>query len=703
MNLRVVLLLIPLFFSVRAADIGSDTAVNRFNTQQTFANGDRVAGFAALAAGFSVAANATATFDSFFPVSGNIELNFATLSLNQDLITRDETDIMVLGNINGNGHIFELAPDAVCWASDDSWIGGTVCTITMTFEVVESSAIDSIRFSFDSLYIAEGVGTNLLVDEVINENFLENKASAAIGKNVNSVDWHPSKDFIAFATSSGGGDELFTYAFDRVGETLTLIDSINIGSGGTSSVNGVAWHPDGDHLAVAADSNNNELRVYVVNSDGTFGASTTVDLGKNDATTVDWDVDGSFLVVGTDVKAGWDELRVYSFVKSPLGLSLDASIDIGVAVNSVRWNKSGTANGEIVIGTASATDGLRVFRHDGAGSIAEVTTGVTVAVACNAVDWHPGGGCIVAGFDSNAGYELRSYSFESDALTQITAIEETDNVNTVAWSPNGSMLIVGTEGLDTADPRVQLYEVTTFGGGVVTFDSLNLVFDGNVTFNQPAIKFTGENSINGLTNMLSFAPTFSIEVQSNSSLFFKDVILEGINTGKITLVDTTSTISFQNVTIVLDDDYIFDTGHFEILKDLTICGDGHSFIYQSTEPSMIRARAPQLIADGICQPGFCGSLILDKGVTFSYDSTISSTLLVLEGASSKIVMNSAILAETAGLQLTKGKLLIDGKSSFVTTQGITLGDGTVANNACLAMWPAGNLELGTLIKQNIDA
>ena len=87
----------------------------------------------------------------------------------------------------------------------------------------------------------------------------------------------------------------------------------------------------------------------------------------------------------------------------------------------------------------------------------------------------------------------------------------------------------------------------------------------------------------------------------------------------------------------------------------------------------------------------------------SYESIISSTLLVLEGASSKIVMNSAILAETAGLQLTKGKLFIDGKSSFVTTQGITLGDGTVANNACLAMWTAGNLELGTLIKQNIDA
>ena len=33
-------------------DIGSDTAVNRFNTQQTLNNGDRIAGFAALQGGF---------------------------------------------------------------------------------------------------------------------------------------------------------------------------------------------------------------------------------------------------------------------------------------------------------------------------------------------------------------------------------------------------------------------------------------------------------------------------------------------------------------------------------------------------------------------------------------------------------------------------------------------------------------------------
>src|SRR5581483_406628 len=63
--------------------IGSDTAVTRFNTQQTLFNGFRVAGFAALAGGFNIFGGLTqATFDSFFGVSGIVSFNTGTLILN---------------------------------------------------------------------------------------------------------------------------------------------------------------------------------------------------------------------------------------------------------------------------------------------------------------------------------------------------------------------------------------------------------------------------------------------------------------------------------------------------------------------------------------------------------------------------------------------------------------------------------------------
>lgn len=96
---------------ILAVTIGSDTTPTRFNTQQVLGNGDRVAGFAWLAAGFSLLnSTVTATFDSFFQVVGNIDLNNGTLVLNQDLIVGDQSTVRSLGNIDGQGHIIEFGP-----------------------------------------------------------------------------------------------------------------------------------------------------------------------------------------------------------------------------------------------------------------------------------------------------------------------------------------------------------------------------------------------------------------------------------------------------------------------------------------------------------------------------------------------------------------------------------------------------------------
>jgi len=239
------------------------------------------------------------------------------------------------------------------------------------------------------------------------------------------------------------------------------------------------------------------------------------------------------------------------------------------------------------------------------------------------------------------------------------------------------------------------------GTGSVTFDNLHMVFDGNTTFNAPPIKFSGESSIDGRGNVISFSPTFSIDVQANASLLLKDVILQGINNQNISLTDSTSTVSFQDVELILDDDYTFDAGRIDLIRNLKLTGDGNVFIYQSTNAFTIKGRAPQELVGSACQPGYCGALILDRGVTFSYD-VASSSLLVLEDDSSEIIMNSATLAATNGLDLTKGTLKIDGKSSFMSADGITYGDGTAANNLCIEMLPAAVLEVtGPLITKNI--
>ena len=52
---KVVFILISFTTLMRPVDIGSDTAVTRFNNQQVLNNGDRIAGFASIAAGFLIA------------------------------------------------------------------------------------------------------------------------------------------------------------------------------------------------------------------------------------------------------------------------------------------------------------------------------------------------------------------------------------------------------------------------------------------------------------------------------------------------------------------------------------------------------------------------------------------------------------------------------------------------------------------------
>lgn len=226
-----------------------------------------------------------------------------------------------------------------------------------------------------------------------------------------------------------------------------------------------------------------------------------------------------------------------------------------------------------------------------------------------------------------------------------------------------------------------------------------MIFNADTIFNEPPVNFTGESSLNGRGHALSFASTFSLAILPNASLLFKDIILDDMSSGKIVLVDSTSTVSFQNVMLALDGDYTFDTGTFEILNDLVISGDGHTFIYESSQVSTILGKAlPNVTANEF---GFCGSLILNPGVTFQYNASTANRL-VLEDATAKIIMQSATLEAATAFELTKGTLQVDGVSSLVATSGITFGDSTAANNLNVEILPAATLEVtGQLTNKNV--
>lgn len=689
-----------LFFG---ADIGSDTAVTRFDATQLIADGDRIAGFAWLTAGFLVeGALAEWTFDSVFPIAGALNFNFSTVNLNQDLILTNVSEISRWGNINGDSHIFEISQSARCLPTESE---SAACSITFTFDDIKAASVNAVSFSFDNLYLATGEGNDLSVDQVINENFLQDEATDALGNVVNGVAWHPSNDWIAATRASGSGDEIYTYTFDRSSSTLTLIDSINLGGGGGNGANGVAWNPDGDRLAVATDVNAGEVRVYVINTDGTFGAVVTDNISQ-DANAVDWDKTGDFIVFGCDGGGGFDELRVYEFTKgAPDTLVLNASSDTAQTL-AVTWNKGADSDGELAIGKSSGTDRFQVFRHNSTAGTLTFLDGSS-GTQVNAVAWHPDGGCIVAGLQNNSegtGGELRVFSFVDDEVTLEDDNEVDDDVLSLDWSPDGRLLAVGSSGGGSADPLVSLYrfDADFISTSAVTFDNVHMIFNANATFNAPAIVFTGESSINGREHVISFSPTFSIQIDSNASILIENATLRGLEGRNLAFVDSTSTVSLQNVTIMLDEEYTMDAGHFEIMQDVRFSGEG-TFIYQSPETSIITSASPEEPSGQIkCNPGECGHLFFENGATFSYDVTSSSTLINLEGDLARFILNSGNLAVTDSLELTKGHFIVDGRSTISAGTSVTFGDGTLSNNLQINIHPAANLEItGNLIYNNI--
>lgn len=101
--------------------VGSDTVLEVFNTKQFVAAAGRIANLAMLQDGFALCSDAT--FDSLFPVVGDICLECHTLTLNQDLIMHNISSIGSVGSIMGEGHVLDLAKSVVL-------IPSLACTFT---------------------------------------------------------------------------------------------------------------------------------------------------------------------------------------------------------------------------------------------------------------------------------------------------------------------------------------------------------------------------------------------------------------------------------------------------------------------------------------------------------------------------------------------------------------------------------------------
>jgi hypothetical protein len=139
---------------------GSDNAIQAGLSYFSFPSGqsnNRLATYGLASTGFGLADSSTsALFDSIFPVSGSINLNGGTLTLNKDLIFNNGTTLQGLGFIIGQNHVMELSYNTNSLPINTVYFQDT--TLVLNNDVTISSAI-----TFSGICYVQGNGHELIL------------------------------------------------------------------------------------------------------------------------------------------------------------------------------------------------------------------------------------------------------------------------------------------------------------------------------------------------------------------------------------------------------------------------------------------------------------------------------------------------------------------------------------------------------------
>lgn len=689
--------------TVMCVDIGSDNSVDKFNTQQILNNDDRVAGFACLIAGFKLGNSAvTATFDSFFPVKGDVKFNCGTLELSRDLIFRDFSSILSLGNIIGNNYKMELAPSITnintIVVGQDGGCGAQGCELAL---VANSSwqpdDVFACDWSYDNKFLAIGLdcpssgdrntlriyefdGATLTLKDTYNLN----------NRDCDAVCWHPSEHLLAVGNKrTNKGDELRIFQIDSLTGVLSYISGKDTGA----HVEAIEWHPTGNWIAVGQRTTSADVSIYAVDAQGNINTTAVVAYNAPDIVkrgSISWRRDGNYLAVGLDSN-GTSEVLVFEFNQETESLTLKVSINESNDVCAISWSKVHPRFLAIGVYLTSG-DMLKIYEFDSeVGTLTQRASRSDLADYVWALDWHPTSNCLALGRDSGAGNDFIVYYFDATnySLDIVSEFDISADVTSVKWSPDGNYIVAGSK-----NNYFYIYSCAGCCSDPVEFVDLNVLLNSDLSLGNTHITFKGSSSIDGRGNCLDLKGTSTIVIDSNAGLCFKDVTISGITQNNFYCTDSTSTVTFDNVKIVLESDWGFDAGKFYVLKDCMFIGNGYTFIYGTDCESLVTSN---------------GRLIFDNNVTFKYaPSIVNRDLLSLYDSTSSLVLRGATLYATdVGMKLTKGNLVIE-RSSCIEGEGdtenesISFGDGvTVDNDIAIEYVGEANLQvLGGYVSYN---
>lgn len=674
---------------VFSVDIGSDTAVTRFNSTVTVNNGDRIAGFAGLYKGFEFSSAAvTGIFDSFFPVYGTVSLTGGTLVLNKDLNIRNPINFGFLGNIDGNGHVVQFPPtDKIpteCGASFN-------CAPFFVDEIsIGSADAETLSWDFSETYLATASDDGFV--RVYSYNgasltFVDDIGTGGVAiDGVGQVAFRPNEHKLGFAREGGGATAgVYVFNLDTGTNTLSTISSTALTADGRAC----AWHPSGSFLAVGTLVGGGQVIIYPVDATGNLNVGGAVTISTTNNVYYEclaWNKAGTYLAVGLITGGGNPELLIIEVDTAPLSIvGINASTTLGRSIGGLDWGKGDDYLAVGLQGTVG--NNVQVYQHNdggggvGAGSLTLLDGSSDIGRTTEGISWAGDLPCFSASSDELGGTAyFNTYSFTNNSLTLITSYEFTglgpgDDFEATRWGPLGSAAAVSGD-----DNIIRVYGLPR--EACFSFSELTIKNTSNCFFHDLCVTFSGTNVWDGQGNIIELDLTCTLFIDSNSSLMFKDMTLIGLGNNNVNGLDSSSNILFNNTNIILRNDYTFSLGRLDFINDVSIQGNSTSFIFTASDQAYINEDSSLTIEDTIFR--------------YAPNNSNRNLLAFIDQTSQLILKNATLATSSAGLQLLNGSVLFDGLnclanegSSLATS--IEFGNGMALNNVCLELLPAAQL------------
>jgi len=207
----------------------------------------------------------------------------------------------------------------------------------------------------------------------------------------------------------------------------------------------------------------------------------------------------------------------------------------------------------------------------------------------------------------------------------------------------------------------------------VTFKDLYIDFRDNVNLNK-TVTIQGDCTFDGHGSIIRLVEYGEFVVDTNATMKFRNIIIEGANGNNIRCYDDTGAITLSNTTFCFSDDFTFDSGALRIQDNVNFMGpDAYYFIYSSSETCFVASKT-------------CWHFSRGLGLQIGKQASDGSESISFEDDTSVVQFEeSDLLVTDYGVTLTRGRIEFLRNATISSPlagweTGIILGDGIYEDN-----------------------